>query len=90
DRVFDGPVAIGTWTPENYEGEYEGDITLSYALAHSSNSAAVQLTNLVGPETVARTAHRLGVTADLLEVPSLALGTSEVTPLEMVTAYAAF
>ena len=90
DRVFDGPVSIGDWTPENYEGEYEGDITLSYALARSSNSAAVQLTNFVGPETVARTAHRLGVTADLLAVPSLALGTSEVTPLEMVTAYAAF
>lgn len=90
DRVFDGPIAIGDWTPENYEGEYEGDITLSYALAHSSNSAAVQLTNLVGPDTIARTAHRLGVTADLLAVPSLALGTSEVTPMEMVTAYAAF
>ena len=90
DRVFDGPIAIGNWTPENYDGEYEGDITLSYALAHSSNSAAVQLTNLVGPDTVARTAHRLGVTADILAVPSLALGTSEVTPLEMVTAYAAF
>ncbi len=90
DRVFDGPVTVGGWAPENYEGEYEGDITLSYALAHSSNSAAVQLTNQVGPETIARTAHRLGVTADLLAVPSLALGTSEVTPMEMVTAYAAF
>jgi penicillin-binding protein 1A len=90
DRVFDGPVAIGNWAPENFDGEYEGDITLSHAFAHSSNSAAVQLTNLVGADTIARTAHRLGVTADLLAVPSLALGTSEVTPLEMVTAYAAF
>jgi penicillin-binding protein 1A len=90
DRVVDGPVSVGNWAPENYDGEYEGEITLSYALAHSSNSAAVQLTNLVGPERVARTAHRLGVTADLLAVPSLALGTSEVTPIEMATAYAAF
>ncbi len=89
DRVFDGPVSVGNWAPENYDGEYEGEITLSYALAHSSNSAAVQLTNAVGPERVVRTAHRLGVTADLLAVPSLALGTSEVTPIEMVTAYAA-
>jgi penicillin-binding protein 1A len=90
DRVFDGPITVGNWSPDNYDSKYEGEITLSYALAHSSNSAAVQLTNAVGPDRVARTAHRLGVTADLLEVPSLALGTSEVTPYEMVTAYAAF
>jgi penicillin-binding protein 1A len=89
DRVFDGPISVGNWTPQNYEGEYKGDITLSYALAHSSNSAAVQLTNAIGPEQVARIAHRMGITASLLEVPSLALGTSEVTPMEMVTAYAA-
>jgi penicillin-binding protein 1A len=90
DSVFDGPVTVGNWSPENFEGEYEGEITLSYALAHSSNSAAVQLVNATGPDTVVRTAHRLGVTADLLAVPSLALGTSEVTPLELVTAYGAF
>jgi penicillin-binding protein 1A len=90
DQVFDGPVTVGNWSPDNYDSEYEGQITLSYALAYSSNSAAVQLTNVVGPERVARTAHRLGVAADLLAVPSLALGTSEVTPYEMVTAYTAF
>ncbi len=89
DNVFDGPVTVGNWAPQNYESEYKGDITLSYALAHSSNSAAVQLTNNVGAPQVARVAHRMGITADLLEVPSLALGTSEVTPFELVTAYAA-
>ena len=89
DLVFDGPVSVGNWTPENYESAYEGEITLSYALAHSSNSAAVRLISSTGPEAVARTAQRLGITADLLEVPSLALGTSEVTPLELVTAYGA-
>ena len=90
DKVFDGPVTIGRWAPDNYEGKYEGDITLAHALAHSSNSAAVQLTNEVGPAEVARVAHRLGVTATLHEVPSLALGTSELTPLELVRGYAAF
>jgi penicillin-binding protein 1A len=90
DEVFDGPVSIGNWSPDNYEGEYEGTITLAHALAHSSNSASVQLTGEVGPEMVARVAHRLGISSELHPVPSLALGTSEVTPLELAAGYAAF
>src|SRR5258706_2902110 len=90
DEVVDGPVTIGKWKPANYEGAYEGEITLAHALAHSSNSAAVQLTNEVGPEAVVRVAHRLGIAGKLLPVPSLALGTSEVTPLELTTGYVAF
>ena len=90
DVVFDGPVTIGKWKPGNYEGAYEGTITLAHALAHSSNSAAVQLTNEVGPANVVRVAHRLGIADELHAVPSLALGTSEVTPLELTAGYAAF
>ncbi len=90
DEVFDGPVTIGNWKPGNYEGEYEGNITLAHALAHSSNSASVQLTNEVGPAEVVRVAHRLGIADKLNPVPSLALGTSEVTPLELTAGYAAF
>jgi penicillin-binding protein 1A len=90
DEVFDGPVSIGAWKPANYEGSYEGTITLAHALARSSNSASVQLTNEVGPETVARIAHRLGVAGELQAVPSLALGTSELSPLDLTTGYAAF
>ncbi len=90
DEVFDGPVTIGTWQPENYEGSYEGAITLAHALARSSNSASVQLTNEVGAAAVARIAHRLGIAGELQAVPSLALGTSEVTPLDLTTGYAAF
>jgi penicillin-binding protein 1A len=90
DIVFDGPVTIDKWQPGNYEGAYEGNITLAHALAHSSNSASVQLTNEVGPQTVARVAHRLGIARNLNAVPSLALGTSEVTPLELTTGYAPF
>ena len=90
DEVFDGPVTIGNWKPGNYEGEYEGNITLAHALAHSSNSASVQLTNEVGPAEVVRVAHRLGIADELHAVPSLALGTSEVTPLELTAGYAAF
>ncbi len=88
--MFDGPVTIGDWQPENYEGSYEGAITLAHALARSSNSASVQLTNEVGAAAVARVAHRLGIAGELQAVPSLALGTSEVTPLDLTTGYAAF
>ena len=86
----DGPVTIGKWNPGNYEGKYEGRITLARALARSSNSVAVQLTHEAGPAAVARVARRLGINSDLLAVPALALGTSEVTPLELTGAYAAF
>jgi len=90
DVMNDGPVRIGKWTPGNYEGKYEGDISLARALARSSNSVAVQLTNEVGPATVARVAARLGINSELNPVPSLALGTSDVTPLDLTSAYAAF
>ena len=90
DSMHDGPVRIGKWTPGNYEGKYEGDITLARALARSSNSVAVQLTNEVGPTTVARVAARLGINSELHAVPSLALGTSDVTPMDLTSAYAAF
>jgi len=90
DAVFDGPVTIGNWQPDNYEGTYEGNITLSHAFAHSSNSASVQLTREVGPQTVVRLARRLGIGSELNPVPSLALGTSEVTPMELTGAYAAY
>lgn len=88
--MTDGPIAIRGWRPGNYEGHYEGQITLQRAFAKSSNAVAAQLTQAVGPGVVARTAHRLGIVSRLDAVPSLALGTSTVTPLELTTAYAPF
>jgi penicillin-binding protein 1A len=90
DLMNDGPVQIGRWHPNNYEGRYEGDITLTRAFAKSSNAVAAQLTAEAGPSAVARTAHRLGIASPLSEVSSLALGTSDVTPLELTAAYAPF
>src|SRR5438874_4594895 len=87
DEVQDGPVTIGDWHPGNYEGEYEGQVTLARALAHSSNSAAVQLAEEIGADEVVSVAQRLGISDPLKPVPSLALGTSEVTPLELTAAY---
>ncbi len=90
DTMNDVPVNIHGWKPEDFEGKYEGEMTLTRAFAKSSNSIAAQLTAQVGPANVARTAHRLGITSPLDANASLALGTSGVSPLELTAAYAPF
>jgi penicillin-binding protein 1A len=86
----DAPVRIGNWAPENYEQKYSGPVTLATALAHSLNTIAAQLANEVGPDQVIKVAHRLGIESDLQANASIALGTSEVSLLELTSAYAAF
>ena len=86
----DGPITIKGWHPENYSREYFGPVTLTKALALSLNTVAVRLGVEVGPRTVVRTAHRLGITSDLQPNASISLGTSEVSPLELTAAYAPF
>jgi penicillin-binding protein 1A len=90
DVMEDGPVNIHGWKPDDYEGKFEGPVSLTRAFAKSSNAVAAQLTEQVGPAVVARTAKRLGITSSLRPVASLALGTSDVTPLELTSAYAPF
>jgi penicillin-binding protein 1A len=90
DTMNDVPINIHGWRPDDYEGKYEGAISLTRAFAKSSNSIAAQLTNQLGPKTVARTAHRLGISSNLDINASLALGTSGVSPLELTTAYVPF
>lgn len=87
---IDQPTRIGNWTPENYTKEYYGPVSLSKALALSLNTIAAQLTNEVGAQSVAETARRLGVRSPLEPNGSIALGTSEVTLLELTTAYVPF
>ena len=89
-RITDGPITIEDWTPRNYGDRYFGEVTLREAFARSLNSVAVQLVQQLGPERVAQTARRLGITSALAAHPSIALGTSEVTLLELTSAYAAF
>ena len=86
----DAPIKIGNWQPENYSHQYEGPVTLRTALALSLNTVAVRLGQEVGAKAVVQTAQRLGITSPLQANGSIALGTSEVTPLEMVGAYGAF
>lgn len=87
--IADEPVTIGNYTPRNDGGRYRGEITLRQAFAWSSNVAAVRLAEQVGQEDVVRAARDLGVTSPLHTEPSMALGTSGMTLLELTSAYAA-
>jgi penicillin-binding protein 1A len=86
----DQPVTIDGWQPQNYSRDYRGPVTLQSALALSLNTVSAQLTAEFGPRAVAATARRLGIGSPLMETPSIALGTSEVTPLEMTAAFVPF
>ena len=86
----DRPVSVKGWRPENYTREYYGPVTLTQALAMSLNTVSVRLTLEFGPTAVIRTAHRLGIASKLEPNASIALGTSEVSVLEMVSAFATF
>lgn len=90
DRFVDAPVNVAGWQPKNYGDRYFGEVTLREAFARSLNSVAVQITQRVGPQAVAEVAQRLGISTSLEAAPSLALGTSEVTLLELTGAYTAF
>ena len=86
----DAPINVRGWKPENYSHEYLGPVTLTKALSMSLNTVAVRVCLEAGPRAVVATAHRLGIGSELQPNASIALGTSEVSPLEMVTAYVPF
>ncbi len=86
----DKPIALKGWKPENYSREYYGPVTLTQALAMSLNTVSVRLTQEFGAASVARTAYRLGISSKLDANASLALGTSEVSLIELVGAYTPF
>jgi len=85
---LDAPLDLKGWKPENYSHEYLGPVTLTQALSMSLNTVAVRVGLEVGPKNVVRTAHRLGIASKLDANPSIALGTSEVSMIELVGAYA--
>ena len=91
--VDDEPVEVAqgrsVWRPGNYE-DYLGTITLARALAVSSNAAAVRVSQTVGIASVIQAARRNGITSALSSYPAMALGAVDVTPLELVSAYAPF
>ena len=77
------------WKPRNFErDQFDGPMLLKGALAHSKNTVAVKLTDALGPDAVIDFARRMGIESDLPRNLTLALGTGEVTPLELTNAYA--
>lgn len=88
--LSDAPVDVAGWKPQNYKRTYEGKITLNDALARSINTVAVRVAEKAGVKRVIETAKRLGITSDLQADLGLALGTSEVTMIELTAAYGTF
>jgi penicillin-binding protein 1A len=86
-RMIDQPISIGKWQPKNTDGRFIGEVSLRDAFAHSINSVAVQVSQRAGMQNVVAAAHRLGIADDLQPVPSLALGTAEVSLIELTGAY---
>jgi penicillin-binding protein 1A len=78
------------WSPKNSDGKYEGSLTLKSALANSVNTITARLMDKVGPEPVIDLARDLGVESDIPAVPSIALGTPDLSVYEMVGAYSTF
>lgn len=78
------------YSPGNYQNEYDGPVTLRFALAHSRNIVAIKTAEQTGYDRVADLWKRVGEGTRALAVPSIALGVFEATPLEMTTAYTVF
>ncbi len=93
DYVDDSPLTLyipgsGNWSPDNYDHEYHGVITLTDALAESRNIPAVKVSEAAGRDNVRRVASGFGITSNLADGPALALGVSEATLIDMTGAYA--
>ncbi len=76
-----------SWSPKNFELDHKGRMTIKKALERSRNVIAAQLIDMASPVRVAETARRFGITSPIMATPSLALGTSGVSPVEMAGAY---
>ncbi len=96
DHIIDSPISFKgarpgqLWSPKNYDGEYYGTVTLKIALAKSLNAATVRLADSIGIKNVIETAKRLGIKSELQPYLPLALGASDITLIEMVSAYSTF
>ena len=93
-RVDDAPLSVetrdGFWEPVNYDKSFRGPVSVREALERSLNVPAARIGQAVGLGNVVEMARRLGIESPLPRVPSLALGTAEVAPLELAVAYATF
>jgi penicillin-binding protein 1A len=87
-RIIDEEIEIEGWIPKNYDEVYRGEITLREAFVRSVNSVAAKLTYELGTDNVIDMAYKVGISSDIPNLPSIALGSNEVNLLEMVKSYA--
>jgi penicillin-binding protein 1A len=87
--LLDGPLKIGSWQPQNFDKDYRGSVSMKDALAYSLNTATIRLAQMAGINSVRQTAVRMGISPPLENNLSLALGTSEVSLVDITSAYAA-
>jgi penicillin-binding protein 1A len=90
DIIVDGPVRFGSYVPHDYENDFKGPITLTYAFAESRNIPALKLAARVGIHKVIDVAHRFGVTSNIPAYLPVALGAVEITLQEQVDSYSVF
>ncbi|HEX7241612.1 MAG TPA: PBP1A family penicillin-binding protein [Longimicrobiaceae bacterium] len=95
EKITDAPIRRElpggeVWEPRNFDGRFRGPVTLRRSLRESVNTVAVRLAERVGLGEVSATARRMGITTPVPELPSVAIGSSEVRPIEMAVAYTAF
>ena len=96
DTILDAPISFKgakpgqPWIPKNYDGQYHGAVTLKKALAKSLNAATVRLADKMGVSSIIDTAQKLGIKSNLQPYLPIALGASDVTLMDMVSAYGTF
>ncbi len=89
-KFMDEPLKIEDWSPRNFTRRYQGKVSMTDALSKSINTVAVSISETVGRDNVIAIARRLGITANLLSAPSIALGVNGVSLIEMTASYGAF
>ncbi|HEV7991257.1 MAG TPA: PBP1A family penicillin-binding protein [Gemmatimonadaceae bacterium] len=93
--VDDSPVSVpqsggGNWTPQNYDGKFEGPMPMRRGLYQSRNIVAIKVGMELGPQSVTEEARKFGITTPIPPYPSIYIGAADVYPIEMVAAYSAF
>ncbi len=88
DHISARPIEVDGWRPRNADDAYPRNVSIAYAFSHSVNTAAVRLAERIGRDQIVAKARQLGITTALHQHPSLALGSAEVTLLELTAAYA--
>lgn len=89
DTIGDYPITIGSWAPENIDKRTHGEVSLEMALAKSYNLATVNLAENLPKSQIIRNAKKMGITTEIQNTPSMALGTFEVKVIDMAVAYSA-